>query len=84
MTMGGGNTEDLYEIEMALSDYRKKTLAGEDSVEEDLLFHLAIVKASHNPSLDQLMLSITPQIITEFEKYHVCKRSAYKYSLIYI
>ena len=67
------NEEDLYEIEMALSDYRKKTLAGEDSVEEDLLFHLAIVKASHNPSLDQLMLSITPQIITEFEKYHVCK-----------
>jgi GntR family transcriptional repressor for pyruvate dehydrogenase complex len=67
------NKEDLYEIEMALSDYRKKTLAGEDSVEEDLLFHLAIVKASHNPSLDQLMLSITPQIITEFEKYHVCK-----------
>jgi len=68
------NEEDLHEIEMALLDYRKKTLAGEDSVEEDLLFHLAIVKASHNPSLDQLMLSITPQIITEFEKHHVCKK----------
>lgn len=68
------NEEDLHEIEMALSNYRNKTLAGEDSLEEDLLFHLAIVKASHNPSLDQLMLSITPQIITEFEKYHVCKK----------
>lgn len=65
---------DLIRIESALSNYRLKTLAGEDSVEEDLLFHLAIVNASHNPSLDQLMLSITPQIITEFGKYHVCKK----------
>lgn len=65
--------EDLNEIEEALENYRKKTLAGEDAVAEDLLFHLAIAKASHNPSLSRLMLSITPQIITDFEKYHVCK-----------
>jgi len=65
--------EDLQEIEETLENYRNKTLAGEDSVAEDLLFHLAIAKASHNPSLNRLMLSITPQIITDFEKYHVCK-----------
>ena len=64
---------DLEHIEQALENYRSKTLAGEESVEEDLLFHLAIAQASHNPSLNQLMLSITPQIITDFEKYHVCK-----------
>lgn len=66
-------SEDLKHIEQALENYRSKTLAGEESVEEDLLFHLAIAQASHNPSLNQLMLSITPQIITDFEKYHVCK-----------
>ena len=65
--------EDLECIEQALEDYRTKTLSGKESVEEDLLFHLAIAQASHNPSLNQLMLSITPQIITDFEKYHVCK-----------
>lgn len=65
--------EDLERIEQALEDYRTKTLSGKESVEEDLLFHLAIAQASHNPSLNQLMLSITPQIITDFEKYHVCK-----------
>jgi GntR family transcriptional repressor for pyruvate dehydrogenase complex len=65
--------KDLIEIEEAMENYRNKTLAGEDAVAEDLLFHLAIAKASHNPSLSRLMLSITPQIITDFEKYHVCK-----------
>lgn len=65
--------EDLERIEQALEDYRTKTFSGKESVEEDLLFHLAIAQASHNPSLNQLMLSITPQIITDFEKYHVCK-----------
>ena len=67
--------KDLIEIEEAMENYRNKTLAGEDAVAEDLLFHLAIAKASHNPSLSRLMLSITPQIITDFEKYHVCKNN---------
>ena len=67
--------EDMAEIEQAQLNYRLKTLAGEDSVAEDLLFHLAIAKASHNASLNRLMLSITPQIITNFEKYHVCKNN---------
>jgi GntR family transcriptional repressor for pyruvate dehydrogenase complex len=65
--------EDLSEIEEVLEKYKFKVLAGEDAVAEDLLFHLSIAKASHNPSLNRLMLSITPQIITDFEKYHVCK-----------
>ena len=65
--------EDLIEIEEVLEKYKFKVLTGEDAVAEDLLFHLSIAKASHNPSLNRLMLSITPQIITDFEKYHVCK-----------
>jgi GntR family transcriptional repressor for pyruvate dehydrogenase complex len=65
--------EDLIEIEEVLEKYKFKVLTGEDAVAEDLLFHLSIAKASHNPSLNRLMLTITPQIITDFEKYHVCK-----------
>jgi len=67
--------QDLSDIEEALENYRQKTLVGEDSVAEDLLFHLAIAKASHNTSLNKLMLSITPQIIIDFGKYHVCKNN---------
>ena len=47
-------------------------LNGEDAVQEDLLFHLAIAKASGNSTMNTFMLIITPEIITNFEKYHVC------------
>jgi len=67
--------EDLEAIQKALDAYKKKVLNKEDAVEEDLLFHLAIAKASKNTSMNTFMLIITPEIITNFEKYHVCDSS---------
>jgi GntR family transcriptional repressor for pyruvate dehydrogenase complex len=64
--------EDLAQMEEALKAYEEKVLKGEDAVQEDLLFHLAIAKASGNGTMNTLMLLITPGIITNFEKYHVC------------
>ncbi|TDQ32419.1 FadR/GntR family transcriptional regulator [Zeaxanthinibacter enoshimensis] len=64
--------EDLTKIQDALDAYKEKVLQGKDAVEEDLLFHLAIAKASKNNTLNTFMLIITPEIITNFEKYHVC------------
>jgi GntR family transcriptional repressor for pyruvate dehydrogenase complex len=64
--------EDLVQIQEALEAHKKKVLDGEDAVQEDLLFHLAIAKAAKNSTLNTLMLIITPEIITNFEKYHVC------------
>ena len=66
--------EDLKNIKNALDAYREKVLNGEDAVQEDLLFHLAIAKASHNATMNTFMLTITPEIITNFEKYHVCDK----------
>jgi GntR family transcriptional repressor for pyruvate dehydrogenase complex len=66
--------EDLKHIKQALDAYELKALSGEDAVQEDLLFHLAIAKASHNSTINTFMLSITPQIIMNFEKYHVCDK----------
>lgn len=63
---------DLIRIQEALEAHKKKVLDGEDAVQEDLLFHLAIAKAAKNSTLNTLMLLITPGIITNFEKYHVC------------
>ena len=59
-------------METALEAYKSKVLNGEKAVEEDLLFHLAIAKASKNSTMNTFMLIITPEIITNFEKYHVC------------
>lgn len=63
---------NLIEIENALEAFSNKVLNGEDAVQEDLLFHLAIAKASGNSTINNLMLIITPDIITNFSKYHVC------------
>ena len=65
-------SEDLKAIKEALNAYSKKVLNNENAVQEDLLFHLAIAKASKNSTLNTFMLSITPEIITNFAKYHVC------------
>ncbi len=64
--------EDLKAMRSALDAYTEKVLNGEDAVQEDLLFHLAIAKASRNSTMNTFMLMITPEIITNFEKYHVC------------
>ena len=54
--------------------YSEKVIRLEDAVQEDLLFHLAIAKASANPTVNSFMLKITPEIITNFEKHHVCDK----------
>jgi GntR family transcriptional repressor for pyruvate dehydrogenase complex len=64
--------EDLADMEDALQAYKNKVLKNEDAVQEDLLFHLAIAKASGNTTMNSIMLLITPEIITNFEKYHIC------------
>ena len=66
--------KDLVELKVALEAYEEKVLNGKDAVQEDLLFHLAIAKASGNSSMNNFMLIIIPEIITNFEKYHVCDK----------
>ena len=66
--------DDLIQMKEALDAYNKKVENDEDAVQEDLLFHLAIAKASGNATMNMFMLSITPQIITNFEEYHVCDK----------
>lgn len=63
---------DLLQIKDALEAYKNKVINGEDAVQEDLLFHLAIAKASGNSTMNTFMLIITPEIITNFQKHHVC------------
>ncbi|MGB0880073.1 MAG: FadR/GntR family transcriptional regulator [Polaribacter sp.] len=66
--------DDLKKMKEALDAYTQKVLDDEDAVQEDLLFHLAIAKASGNSTMNTFMLIITPEIITNFEKYHVCDK----------
>ncbi|MUH34744.1 FadR family transcriptional regulator [Zobellia amurskyensis] len=65
--------EDLKRIKFALDAYNVKMLAGEDCLEEDLLFHLAVASASKNSTMNTLMLLITPEIIVAYDKDRVCE-----------
>ena len=59
--------EDLARIEEKLNNYKEKALKGEDAIQEDLLFHLAIAKACNNSTINAIMLQITPKLISVFE-----------------
>jgi len=73
--------EDLEVMKETLEAYATKVNNGEDAVQEDLLFHLAIAKASGNSTMNNFMLIITPEIITNFKKYHVCDKELAFYGI---
>lgn len=73
--------EDLENIEEALNNYRTKLLIGENAIQEDLLFHLAIAKASGNSTINALMLQITPKILSVFEQTRVCDEEGFIYEV---
>jgi GntR family transcriptional repressor for pyruvate dehydrogenase complex len=73
--------KDLAKMRETLDAYNEKVINGLDAVEEDLLFHLAIAKASKNSTMNTFMLIITPEIITNFEKYHVCDSNQSKLAI---
>ncbi|MGO4920230.1 FadR/GntR family transcriptional regulator [Maribacter spongiicola] len=66
--------DDLEKMQAALEAYKEKVSNNEDAVQEDLLFHLAIAQACRNSTINRMMLIITPEIINNFEKYHVCDK----------
>ncbi len=65
--------DDLIKIKKALKAYEVKTLLGNDYLQEDLLFHLEIAKASKNSTMTTLMLLITPEIIGSYDQDRVCE-----------
>ena len=65
--------DDLKSIKKALNSFKLKISEGQDYLEEDLLFHLAIAKAGKNSTILTLMLLITPSILATYEKDTVCE-----------
>lgn len=65
--------QDLESIKNALNSFKAKIKVGHDYLEEDLLFHLAIAKASKNSTLVSLMLLLIPPILKSYERDAVCE-----------
>lgn len=64
---------DLENIKETLNAFKAKMADEKDYLEEDLLFHIAIAKASKNQTMLTVMLLITPPILATYEKATVCK-----------
>lgn len=64
---------DLKQIKDALNAFKIKIIAGDDYLEEDLLFHIAIAKASKNKTMLSLMLLIMTPILITYDRDSVCE-----------
>ncbi len=65
--------KNLEKIKIALDAFSEKILQGNDSLQEDILFHLEIAKASGNSALSTLMHLITPEIVGTYDRDRICE-----------
>ena len=42
-------------------------------MEKDFTFHQAIARGAHNPVIASLLLVITPDVLSYYRKYNVCR-----------
>ena len=64
--------EDLKAIEQAMLEYETKTLSGQDAVEDDMLFHMMIARASHNSVIESMILILIPDLIKTITENKIC------------
>jgi GntR family transcriptional repressor for pyruvate dehydrogenase complex len=68
-------------LRAALESFRAEVEAGRTGVEEDLLFHLEIVRAAQNPIMVSLIGLITPDIIRLNKESRSCEAGRAKIAL---
>ncbi|HTN22189.1 MAG TPA: FadR/GntR family transcriptional regulator [Pelobium sp.] len=66
-------SEDVDAIKVALFDYENKINSGaSNAVEEDMLFHIKIAKASKNTVIESMILILIPDLIKNIVDNKVC------------
>lgn len=63
--------EDLVRMELALKDFEANMHTAQRD-EKDFAFHMSIAKASHNPVIASLLLSISPEVLKYYRRYNTC------------
>jgi GntR family transcriptional repressor for pyruvate dehydrogenase complex len=64
--------EDLEIIEKAMYDYETKVKSGGNAVEEDMLFHVAIARATKNSVIESMILNLIPDLIKNITENKIC------------
>jgi GntR family transcriptional repressor for pyruvate dehydrogenase complex len=70
--------KDILEIRSAISDYNEKIDKDLEAVEEDMLFHIKVAKATKNSAIESMILILAPDIIRYKIETDVCKRDLEK------
>ncbi|WP_319477812.1 FadR/GntR family transcriptional regulator [Marispirochaeta aestuarii] len=76
-----GDSGDYTRIAQANEDFQQAFKLKRSTLEEDHLFHLAIVKASKNKVLESLITQITPEIIAMNKNFKEDQNLVFKSSL---
>ena len=63
--------DDIHALQEALDDFKAHMLTDLRD-EKDFAFHLAIARASHNPVLASLLLTITPDVLKYYRNLGAC------------
>jgi len=72
---------DLKEIKEAARQFEMKTKENVGAVEEDMLFHIKIAKASKNPMIESMILLLIPDLIKNIVENNVCGKNRSKQSV---
>jgi GntR family transcriptional repressor for pyruvate dehydrogenase complex len=67
------NAENAARLTEAFEKYREKLNAGEDAIEEDILFHIRIAEAAKNQVLRSIIMIISQDIIRLSRENNSCK-----------
>jgi len=72
---------DIIEIKEAAHGFSMKTKDNIGAVEEDMLFHIKIAKASKNPMIESMILILIPDLIKNIVENNVCGKDRSKLSV---
>lgn len=75
------SNEELLAIKRAAESFENKVNLGKSAVEEDMLFHIQIAKASKNPVLESMILILIPDLIKNIIDNNVCGDNRSKLSI---
>ncbi|MCC8144450.1 MAG: FadR family transcriptional regulator [Tannerellaceae bacterium] len=67
---------DMAQLEQTAKNYEEVIAQGVPAIEEDLAFHRAIAEGSNNMVLKSLLLTIMPDIMTNYTKFKMCNTDA--------
>lgn len=73
--------EDLVVIEKAMYDYEAKVISGGNAVEEDMLFHVSIARATKNSVIESMILNLIPDLIKNITENKICGENREKIAI---